>query len=71
MIMDSNKQEEDECQPTPREEIKAYPDGLSSVEMGGVSGDIKNESSLNTYVVANNANSYFSLGVPIQQEITG
>ena len=71
MIMDSNKQEEDECQPTPREEIKAYRDRLSSVEMGGVSGDIKNESSLNTYVVANNANSYFSLGVPIQQEITG
>ena len=69
--MHSNKQEEEDCQPTPREEIKAYRDRLSSVEMGGVSGDIKNESSLNTYVVANNANSYFSLGVPIRQEITG
>lgn len=66
MIMDSNKQEEEDCQPTPREETKAYRDRLSSVEMGGVSGDIKNESSLNTYVVAKNANSYFSLGVPIQ-----
>ena len=66
MIMDSNKQEEEDCQPTPREEIKAYRDRLSSVEMGGVSGDIKNESSLNTYVVAKNTNSYFSLGVPIQ-----
>lgn len=66
MIMDSNKQEEEDCQPTPREEIKAYRDRLSSVEMGGVSGDSKNESSLNTYVVAKNTNSYFSLGVPIQ-----
>ena len=66
MIIDSSKQEEEDCQPTPREEIKAYRDRISSVEIGGVSGDIKNESSLNTHVVNNNVTSYFSLGVPIQ-----